>query len=237
MNRRYLFGGLVLAAVAAALAALFARSHFGPTGAGSRVAAPSVVDLRSLRARAEGGQARAQVQLGGLYAKGESVTNSYAEAAKWYERAAAQGDAEAELALGELFEAGQGVPKDVAHALELYRKAAEQGYAGAQYTLGFMYEAGRGLTVDHAEASRWFRRAAEGGDPLAQFDLGQRYDLGVGVPVDRIAAYKWLALAAAQGQADSVPRLKQVEAKMTSAEIKEARRLVAEFSPAKSASH
>lgn len=235
MKKFYLFGGVVLVFAAAGTVAFLYLSQPPPSAAVAprRAPARSAEAVAALREQAAQGNVGAQVELGRLYAKGEGITNSYREAAKWYEKAANQGNAEAELALGELCEAGQGVLKDVPRAIKLYRQAAEQGNAGAQYTLGFMYESGSGLPTDQAQAAQWFRRAAEGGDPLAQYDLGQRYDLGVGVPVDRIESYKWLSLASAQGQADSPSRLKTVQAKMTRAEIKEAKRRVADFAPSK----
>jgi len=236
MKKRLLLGGIAAAFSALVLAAYFFGFKQAPTGADTRSARPATVDVVALRACAEQGQPQAQVQLGRLYAKGEQVTNSYTEAAKWYAKAAEQGDAEGRLALGELLEAGQGVRRDLPKAITLYRLAAEQGCAGAQYTLGFLYEAGRGVPGDQVAASRWFLLAAEQGDPLAQYDLGQRYDLGVGVAVDHIEAYKWLTLAAAQGQSDSKSRLKRVKAKMTRQEIAEAKRRVAGFSAQKSRS-
>ena len=107
-------------------------------------------DIPGLTVKAEQGDAEAQYQLGAAYAQGQGITNSYAEAAKWYGRAADQGQAAAQAALGELYEAGQGVPKDMDAALRCYRAAAEHGYAGAQYTLGFLYEAGRGVRLQGA---------------------------------------------------------------------------------------
>jgi len=205
--------------------ALVACTPSGP----APVALPPI-DVTALRAKAEQGNPQAQAQLARLYVKGQGVTNSYVEAAKWFRLAADQGNADARAGLGELYEAGRGVPKDLPQAIKLYRLAADQGNAGAQYTMGFLCEAGRGLPQNQAEATRWFRLAAEQGDPLSQYDLGQRYDLGVGVPVDRIEALKWLTLAAAQGQKDAPARLDTVKSKMTREEISEAKRRAASFS-------
>jgi uncharacterized protein len=182
------------------------------------------IDMTALLAKAQGGDAQAQADLGDAYANGDGVTNSYAEAAKWYRLAADQTNAAGLFGLGQLCEAGQGVPKDLAKAVKLYREAADQGLPGAQYTLGFMYEAGRGLPVNQVEAAKWYLKAAEQGEPLAQYDIGQRYDLGVGVSVDRVEALKWLILAANQGQADSSARRDKVKRALSRAEIKEAER-------------
>jgi TPR repeat protein len=197
-------------------------------------AAPkSPVDVTAVRAKADAGDAPAQAELGRLYAKGEGVTNSYKEAAKWFRLAAEKGNAEGQFGLGELCDAGQGVPKDSVEALKWYQLAAAQGNTGAQYNLGFIYESGRGVTQNQSEAAKWYRMAAEGGDPLAQYDIGQRYELGVGVKADRSEALKWFMLAVAQGQKDSIKRVDQIKSKMSREEIAEATRRVAAFSPGK----
>ena len=68
------------------------------------------------------------------------MPQDYAEAVKWYRKAADQGDAAAQFNLGVMYATGQGVPQDYAEAVKWYRKAAEQGHAGAQYNLGVMYD-------------------------------------------------------------------------------------------------
>ena len=185
---------------------------------------PIGVDVAALRVEAEGGDAKAQVRLARLYLNGQGVTNSYQEAARWFQAAAEQGNSDAQAGLGELYDAGQGVPRNQAKALEYYRRAATNGNAGAQYNLGFIYESGRGVPQNQAEAARWFMKAAQQGDALAQYDLGQRYTLGVGVPTDKVEALKWLILAAQQGQADASGRRDQLRAQLKRDEIAEAER-------------
>lgn len=189
------------------------------------------VDVPALRAKAEQGDPVAQAQLGRLYVKGEGVTNSYSEAAKWFQRAAEKGNADAEAALGELYEAGQGVPQDMKKALECYRTAAEKGNAGAQYTMGFLMECGRGVPQNQVEAAKWFLKAAAQGEPLSQYDLGQRYEKGVGVAVDLAESFKWFKLAADQNQADAKLRLEQLRGRLSSTELAEGNRRLAAFRP------
>ena len=191
------------------------------------------VDIAALQAEAAQGDPQSQAQLGRLYLNGEVVTNSYSEAAKWFQLAAEKGIPDAEAGLGELHEAGQGVPKDMEKALQYYRKAADKGHAGAQYTLGFMAECGRGLPQNHAEAVKWFLKAAEQGEPLSQYDLGQRYEKGVGVPVDLAESYKWLKLAADQQQPDAIVRLDQVRKVMSAEQTAEGKKRVAAFRASK----
>jgi len=190
------------------------------------------VDVPALRAKAESGDPQAQAQLGDLYLKGEGVTNSYAEAAKWFRLSAEKNNAEGQLGLGQLYEAGQGgIPKDITQAEAQSPEAAEQGSAGAQYTLGFMYESGRGVPKNQAEATKWYAKAAEQGDALSQFDLAQRYELGVGAKMDQVEALKWYLVAARQGQPDSAKRADKLKQFLSSSEIAEAQRRADAFSP------
>ncbi len=85
----------------------------------------------------------------------------YAEAAKWFRKAAEEGDAVAQYNLGNMYSDGKGVPQDDAEALKWCRRAAEQGQADAQYSIGLLYAYG-GL-LDYAEAYMWFSLAAANG--------------------------------------------------------------------------
>lgn len=192
------------------------------------IPAPNVSELR---AKAESGNVEAQVTLGQLYAKGEGVTNSYTEAAQWYQRAAEKGNAEAQAALGELYEAGQGVPKDIKMALDYYQRAATNGSATAQYNLAYIYEGGRGVPQDHKLAALWYQKAAEQGEPLAQYDLGQRYVLGVGVPSDPVEGLKWLLIASRQGQADAGQKATEIKSRLTAEQVREAEQRAGAFRP------
>jgi hypothetical protein len=109
---------------------------------------------------AEAGDARAQFNLGLLYAQGLGVPQNYAEAAKWYRLAANQGVAEAQFNLGVLYHHGIGVPQNYAEAAKWYRLAANQGDAVAQYNLGDLYAHGHGVPQNYAEAYFWFDLAA-----------------------------------------------------------------------------
>ena len=110
------------------------------------------------------GDAGAQYNLGFRYFFGKDyVAKDYAEALKWFRKAAGQGYGKAQFSLGFLYEHGHGVQESDAEAFKWYRKAAEQGYADAQYNLGNMYDKGRGVPEDKAEALKWWSKAAEQG--------------------------------------------------------------------------
>jgi TPR repeat protein len=73
------------------------------------------------------------------------VPQNYAEAMKWYRKAADQGNAAAQNNLGVMYDEGQGVPQNYAEAMKWYRKAADRGFDKAQYNLGNMYKNGQGV--------------------------------------------------------------------------------------------
>ncbi len=121
-----------------------------------------------LKPLAEQGSPEAQWYLGVMFHDGQGVTQSYAEAAKWFRKAVEQGYARAQYNLGVMYRRGHGVQQDNAEAVKLYRKAAEQGFSEAQYSLGVMYAEGQGVQQDLVQAHMWFDLAAASGDSSAK---------------------------------------------------------------------
>lgn len=99
-----------------------------------------------------------------MYDDGHGVTQDYAEAVKWYRKAAEQGYALAQYNLGAMYGNGNGVTQDYAEAVKWLRKAAEQGYASAQFYLGVGYYKGEGVIQDNVYAHMWWNIAASLGD-------------------------------------------------------------------------
>jgi len=123
------------------------------------------------RLAAEQGDARAQFNLGVMYAFGEGVPENDAEAVKWYRLAAEQGNAGAQSRLGLMYDDGEGVPENDAEAVKWYRLAAEQGNASAQFNLGVMYATGEGVLRSGAAAADLYYKAG-----LAYLEEGKRED-------------------------------------------------------------
>lgn len=129
-----------------------------------------------LRSSAEGGDIASRYALALSYEEGTGETQSYAEAAKWYELAAKQGDVKSQFALARLYYEGQGVPQDKAEAFRWYREAAEQGYPAAQFNVGVMYWDGEGVDDNRWNGHRrthivaaymWLLLAEQNGDEQA----------------------------------------------------------------------
>jgi TPR repeat protein len=158
--------------------------------------------FEGVMAEAELGNANSQCAIAEFYAHGAlGVTQNYAEAVKWFRKAAGQGNAEAEDDLGCCYRDGQGVVKDDVEAVKWFRKSAEQGFGEAEHNLGAMYADGHGVPQDDAQAVRWFRKAADQGVPAAQFNLAVSYADGRGMHQDDAEAVKWYRKAADQGYA------------------------------------
>ncbi len=68
--------------------------------------------LTELRPLAAEGDARAQFSLGLMYVFGQGVAEDFAEATKWFGRAADQGHASAQFNLGVMYAYGRGVPQE-----------------------------------------------------------------------------------------------------------------------------
>ena len=153
--------------------------------------------IQYLLPRASDGDPSAQANIALCYER----LLQYAEAAKWYRKAADQNMAGAQISLGVLYQKGLGVGKDSAEAVKWWRMAAEAGYDGAQFNLGMAYKEGSGVAQNYSNAVRWFRKAAEQGLALAQFQLALTYRQGKGVDKDDSEAVKWYRRAAVQGDA------------------------------------
>lgn len=141
-------------------------------------ATPSKTDQlkRDLTAKADAGNAIAQLVLGNLYQFGTlgadgSAQPDYAGAAYWYEQAAGKGVSEGAYRLALLYSDGLGVTADPFRARELLKKAGRSGYVPAIVLLSNAYLE---LKTDAAQkrASIWAHRAADTGDPEGWYIVG-----------------------------------------------------------------
>jgi Sel1 repeat len=126
-----------------------------------------------LRPLAERGSAIAQFYLGLSYERGKSVSESEAEAVRWFRTAAEQGLAAAQAALGTRYFIGWGVQQSYREAMDWSLKAAKQGNPSAQAILGTIYESGYGVPKNFTLAYMWFTVSAH--DP--DFEPGTRQNL------------------------------------------------------------
>ena len=173
----------------------------------SQISVPQSPEIDvALLAKANGGDAPAQVQMGdNSCSAGKKATQDpkqlaeyYKVAAGWYRKAAEQGSMAGELRLAAFYRDGRGVPRDMEQAAEWYRKAAEQGDAGAQGTLAVLYSMGQGVPQSYVEAYYWFDLAARVKGPSQEKYAANRQMSGAHITADELAdvqerAAKWVA--------------------------------------------
>jgi TPR repeat protein len=159
----------------------------------------------TLLAKANGGDAAAEVQAGescaanaaGLHSMAQAG-EAYRQAEAWYLKAARQGNLSGELHLAALYrDGGKGFPRDMAQAAAWYKKAAEQGDVGAQATLGVLYSMGQGVPHSDVEAYYWLDLAASVKGPNQEKYAANRQMIGTHITADeldaveeRVAAWK-----------------------------------------------
>ncbi|MDR2220348.1 MAG: sel1 repeat family protein [Methylobacillus sp.] len=167
--------------------------------------------LDELLAQAEDGDANIQFEIGRRYEKGEYRIDrfvrkpDYAEAAKWYRKAAEQGVAGAQIALGKMYKYGYGVEQDDAQAVAWFRKAAGQARERGDYSGQRIAD----WMADMVAIWRTLHDRAEKGEAQAQYGLGMVYldedqsmylNESVSAQIDSaVQAVAWLRKAAEQG--------------------------------------
>ena len=162
-----------------------------------------------------------------MHDAGRGVPPDPAQAASWYERAAAKGFGRAEYNLGLLYEEGAGVPRSRARAIQLFNRAAGHGITAAQAHLQRLGQRAAAVSArpgdpamtefqqaqqlllargpaEAARAAEFFRRAAERGNALAEYDFGYCYEHGLGVPRDPAQAHVWYRRAASHATDEAV---------------------------------
>jgi TPR repeat protein len=125
---------------------------------GQPVAAASVGSsaFERIKAKAEANDAAAQLELGWMYDKGESVPRDPEQAFRWWLKAAEQGQPAGQFNVGLSYSLGLGVTRDYSEAAKWYQKTVEPMDTFASYELGWMSAAGRGIPKNHdAAVKRW----------------------------------------------------------------------------------
>ena len=162
------------------------------------------------------------------FSEGKGVRRDYAEAIKWFKKAAEQKNPDALYQLGLASYEGKGVPLDLDEAIKWFKKAAKKGNADAQekldsmkelvelyesakkgnstalFNLGAAYYFGqKGVQTNEEEAIKWWKKAAEAGVLEAQYNLGAYYHNHHRYS----AAAEWYRKAAEQGEVEAMNKL------------------------------
>jgi len=149
----------------------------------------------ALLARANAGDAAAEVQVGESYVRAAEATHDkvqvaedYKQAEAWYRKAADQNNLAGELHLAALYrDGGTGFPRDMTQAAAWYRKAADQGDPDSQATLGVLYSMGQGVQQSDVEAYFWLDLAASVKGPNQEKYAANRQMIGTHITADELA--------------------------------------------------
>ena len=105
-----------------------------------------------------------QLQVGYSYRDGVGTTQDFAEAAKWFRKAALQGfRRRPRTSSATCTYRAKACPRTISSRRSGTARPPLQGDAKAQFNLGFMYRMSQGVPQDHVESARWNRKAAEQG--------------------------------------------------------------------------
>jgi uncharacterized protein len=115
----------------------------------------SIDPLAETRRLAEEGDEHARLKLAGAYRSGDGVAQDYAEAMKWYRKAADAGSGWAAEHIGYLYYDGVGVQQDYAEAVKWLRKGTRSEFGITELCLGRCYLYGLGVQQDYIEAAFW----------------------------------------------------------------------------------
>ena len=166
MTKRTILAGAVVAAVLAAGVAWKIGLFETVSDAGNCVDVVALIGTNPARAaavclrQAKEVDAIAETDIGKMYAEGRGVAQDFAEAKRWFEKAAAQNQADGQYNLGLMYANGEGVRQDFAEAVKWYRLAAGRGQVDAQNSLGVRYKRGEGIGQDYVQAHKWFALSA-----------------------------------------------------------------------------
>ncbi len=147
----------------------------------------------ALVARANAGDAAAQVAVGEQYAKTaaamqdpDDAADAWKKAAAWFRKAAERGDIPGEIHLADCYRDGRGVAREMAQAAQWYRKAADQGDAAAQGTLAMLYVMGQGVPQSDVDAYFWLDLAAAVSSPNQERYIVNRQNVGTRITADEL---------------------------------------------------
>lgn len=145
--------------------------------------------VQAITAKADSGDANAQIELAKRYASGDGVDLNQEAAFSWFKKAAEQNNLPAMIELAKIYYKGAGVTEDDGLSQMWWRKAAEAGSAEAQYEMSLMYGnvlrssvfiPGKGQLQEENAANfiGWLSKSASQNYPEAEFELGMTYLLG-----------------------------------------------------------
>lgn len=125
--------------------------------------------LSLLKTAIEKGNSDALVDMGNIYYNGYAniKKGNYAEAQKYWSKAAEKGNPHGYFNIGILYLYGNGVEKDVNKTINYWTQSADLDNSHAMVALGNLYFDKKALTRDVKNAYLWFKKAVDNGNTKA----------------------------------------------------------------------
>lgn len=189
--------------------------------------AKSALDL--YRLAAQNGSAEAFYNVGVYYETGTVVDKDPAKAFAFLLKAATSNIPQAQFRLANLYQQGAGTTQDPVAALAWFERSARANFAPAQIALGQIYESSGSFEA----AAMQYEAAAEQGVPLSMLRLASLNERGLTNIKDnkanpnlpRALAYAMLAVDASNSNELAVQYRTELEKKMKSDEVSEAKKI------------
>jgi uncharacterized protein len=143
-------------------------------------------------------------------------------------QAAKGGSSVAMNEMGLRYQKGMGMPMDNVAAVGWFMLAAQHQLPAALVNLGDCYESGNGTMRDYDRAGLNYAAAAKQNFPSGELLLGQLFETGRGTAVDLVKAYVLYSRAARSQLPAAVARRDAVKPQLSSAQLAEAERMLAE---------
>lgn len=165
---------------------------------------------RELMARAESGDAAAQLALAVRLRDGKGVNKNDVAALGWAHRAADAGNADAMDFVGLAYLRGNVAERNAVVAFGYFKAAAERS-ANAAFNLGQCFYGAQGTEQDCEQALAWWEKAAERGHGRAAAAAAMAYLAGEGVGRDAAKARRLAERAAELGNASGLVVLGEMQ--------------------------
>lgn len=117
--------------------------------------------IERLKSKADGGDLKAQIELGKEYLKGQNIQASFTKAYAYFSMAARKNDPEALFLLAECNDNGTGTEVNPSNAYMNYQKSANFGYLRAVIAFANFCETGRSGVVDFPKALQYYQMAVK----------------------------------------------------------------------------
>ena len=115
--------------------------------------------VERLKSKADGGDSKAQIELGKEYMSGRNIPANLSKAYAYFAMAARKNDPEALFLVADCQDNGTGVEINPTHAFQNFQKAAKLGNIKATLSLAHYYETGRGGIVDYTKSLEQYKAA------------------------------------------------------------------------------